>query len=317
MIETIATINLPVDEVLNISKKRLVPQRNEEEQTLKRISIVTGIHGDELEGQYVCFELLRIIKENMHLLNGIVDVYPAINPLGIDSITRGVPGLGLDMNRMFPGADEGTIAECIAASVVEDLKGSDVCIDIHASNIFLREIPQVRLNIELSEAYLHLAKLLNTDLIWLHNSSTVLESTLAHALNTAGTPTLVVEMGVGMRITREYCRQLTDGIFVLMKELGIWNGTAAVPREPIIATDERVGFINASSSGIFIPMEHHGNHVCQGEHIGDIVDPLNGMVVDYIKAPWDGTIFTLREYPVVYSGSLIARVLKDEIGEVS
>ncbi|MGL6198153.1 MAG: M14 family metallopeptidase [Lachnospiraceae bacterium] len=317
MIETIATINLPVNEVLNISKKRLVPQRNEEEQTLKRISIVTGIHGDELEGQYVCFELLRIIKENMHLLNGIVDVYPAINPLGIDSITRGVPGLGLDMNRMFPGTDEGTIAEGIAAAVARDLKGSDVCIDIHASNIFLREIPQVRLNIELSGAHLHLAKLLNTDLIWLHNSSTVLESTMAHTLNTAGTPTLVVEMGVGMRITREYCRQLTDGIFVLMKELGIWKGTAVVPREPIIATDERVGFINASSSGIFIPVEYHGSHVCRGEHIGNIVDPLNGMVADHIQSPWDGTLFTLREYPVVYSGSLIARVLKDEMGEES
>ena len=61
MIKTIASIGLPVDEVLEIKKNRLVPEGGEAEG-LKRISIVTGIHGDELEGQYVCFEVVRRIK---------------------------------------------------------------------------------------------------------------------------------------------------------------------------------------------------------------------------------------------------------------
>ena len=56
----------------------------------KRISIVTGIHGDELEGQYVCYEVARRIQENPEYLHGTVDIYPAMNPLGIDSITRGI-----------------------------------------------------------------------------------------------------------------------------------------------------------------------------------------------------------------------------------
>ena len=52
-----------------------------------------------------------------------------------------------------------------------------------------------------------------------------IESTFAHALNSIGTPTLVVEMGVGMRVTRAYGEQLTDGIFQLMRSLGIWKDT--------------------------------------------------------------------------------------------
>lgn len=56
-----------------------------------------------MEGQYVCFELIRRIEENKGQLTGIVDVYPAMNPLGIDSITRGIPAFDLDMNRLFPG----------------------------------------------------------------------------------------------------------------------------------------------------------------------------------------------------------------------
>jgi predicted deacylase len=99
MIKTVAEVALPVDEVLRIKKRCIMPDGSE--SVPKRISIVTGIHGDELEGQYVCFELARRIEENKKCLNGIVDIYPAMNPLGIDSVTRGIPAFDLDMNRIF------------------------------------------------------------------------------------------------------------------------------------------------------------------------------------------------------------------------
>lgn len=73
------------------------------------MTIVTPTHGDELEGQFVCYEALRRIRENMDCLKGIVDVFPALNPLGIDSITRGIPQFDLDMNRIFPGSQEACV----------------------------------------------------------------------------------------------------------------------------------------------------------------------------------------------------------------
>ena len=91
MIKTIAAIGLPVDEALEIRKNRIAPENSVDD--MKRISIVTGIHGDELEGQYVCFELQRRIEQNRECLTGIVDIYPAMNPLGIDSIPGGFPPL--------------------------------------------------------------------------------------------------------------------------------------------------------------------------------------------------------------------------------
>ncbi|MCD8241620.1 MAG: M14 family metallopeptidase, partial [Lachnospiraceae bacterium] len=210
MIMDVASVELPVDERLRIQKNRLTPEHTTGEE--KRISIVTGTHGDELEGQYVCYELNRIIRENRQHLKGIVDIYPALNPLGIDSISRGIPMFDLDMNRIFPGSDKGPMAEHLAYHVVEDLKGSDLCIDIHASNIFLMEIPQVRINENMAETLVPYAKKLNVDLIWIHAAATVLESTLAHSLNSVGVPTLVMEMGVGMRITKESCAQLLPGM---------------------------------------------------------------------------------------------------------
>ncbi len=308
MIETVASVGLPIDEKLMIQKNRLVPEGGLKGGE-KRISIVTGTHGDELEGQYVCYELQRRIKENIGCLTGIVDVYPAINPLGIDSITRGIPGFDLDMNRIFPGSQDGSMPEYIASKIIGDLSGSAAVIDIHASNIFLEEIPQVRINELTRDVLVPLAKLLNIDYIWVHSSATVLESTLAYSLNVIGTPTLVVEMGVGMRITKNFGDQLVDGIFALMKKLGIWSGDVITPKEPIISEDGEVSFINAGKSGVFIPCVEHWKNVKKGGHIGDILNPLTGEINERIFAPTDGIVFTLREYPIVSEGSLIARIL--------
>ena len=309
MVQTVISVGFPVDETLRIQKNRLTPATALTGKE-NRISIVTGTHGDELEGQYVCYELQRRIRERPECLTGIVDVYPALNPLGIDSITRGIPGFDLDMNRIFPGAQDGSMPEYIAAGIVEDLRGSAVVIDIHASNIFLKEIPQVRINTLSRDTLVPYARLLNVDYVWIHAAATVLESTLAHSLNSIGTPTLVVEMGVGMRITKAYGNQLVDGIFALMKHLGIWSGDAITPKEPIISEDGEVSFLNAGSSGVFVPAVEHWENVRKGDHIGDILNPLTGDIQERILAPAEGIVFTLREYPIVSEGSLIARLLR-------
>lgn len=307
MIKTVASISLPVLEKLEIRKNRLESGDGENK---KRISIVTGIHGDELEGQYVCFGLSRAIQENPQYLNGTVDIYPAMNPLGIDSITRGIPAFDLDMNRVFPGSGDGSMTEHLASWIIDDLLGSDLCIDIHASNIFLTEIPQVRINELHAERLVPIAEKLNVDLIWVHGSSTVLESTLAYSLNSRNTPTLVVEMGVGMRITKSYCDQLIQGILCVMKEMGMWTGPVQEPRKPMVTGDEEaVCFLNAPIAGIFISEAKHGDYLKEGDAIGMIVDPLKGTILERMKAPREGILFTIREYPVVDEGSLIARIL--------
>ena len=311
-IEDIVRFSLPVDEEFVIKKHRLQAPGDRRK---KRICIVTGIHGDELEGQYVCYELSRRIKEAPQKLCGSVDIYPAMNPFGIDSITRGIPAFDLDMNRIFPGNMDGDMNEYVASKIVEELLGADLVIDIHASNIFLTEIPQIRINEMDAKTLVPIARKANMDLIWVHGANTVLESTLAYSLNSKGTKTLVVEMGVGMRITTEYGDQLTDGLFSLMNELGIWKGDVPKVKEPIVAYDangEDVCYLNAPCSGIYMKEKLHGSTVKEGEPVGRIINPLTGEVMAEVTAPEDGMIFTVREYPVVEEGSLMGRILREK-----
>lgn len=310
MIETVCTIELPVDEVMRIKRNRLEPDEKKENQ--KRICIVTGIHGDELGGQYICYEIIRRIKAEFHLLNGIVDVYPGLNPLGIDAVKREVPPFELDLNTVFPGSNEDAMTEYAAAKLMEDLEGADVCIDVHSSNIFLRELPQVRIHSEEAEQLLPFAKKMNTPLVWIHPSSTVKKGSLAYALNHKGTKTLVVESGVALSINQQFCNQIIEGIFSVMHHLGIWAKESIERKEPVVAKEEDVVFVNGDCCGIFLPCVEHAGKVKKGQCIGRVLDTIMGAVAQEIIAPCDGILFTLREYPVVNEGSLLARILKTE-----
>lgn len=306
---------LPVGEKLSIKRTRFEPV-NKKGKKLKRISIVSGIHGDELEGQLVIFSLAKWLRENQEKLNCIVDIYPAVNPLGIDTITRGFPNYDVDLNRAFPGGENEFLPGQVVYALAQDVKGSDIAIDIHSSNIFLREIPQIRINKEFSKKTLPLAKALNCDFIWIHDAVTVLEATFSHTLNELGTNTLVVEMGVGMRLTKEYSQQLLTGILNLMKQQGmIETDDYFQVREPFSSEIGEVYYINAPKSGLFVPSSDHCEIIKKDEKIGEIVDPLTGEVLCELLAPNSGILFTLREYPVVYEGSLLARIFGEKSEE--
>ncbi|MBQ9665892.1 MAG: succinylglutamate desuccinylase/aspartoacylase family protein [Bacteroidaceae bacterium] len=304
MIKTIVSTELPIDERFRIRKN--VIQHGKEGL---RFCVVTGTHGDELEGQMVCYELAHIVGENSQKLNGTLEIYPALNPLGIDTIQRGIPNFDLDMNRIFPGDPNGTMAEQTAHAIVEDIKGADMVIDIHSSNLYLRETPQVRINVQDAEWLVPFAERLGMDFVWVHDAATVLEATLAHSLNATNTPCLVVEMGVGQRINHKMCHRLVKGILHLMQTMGLWQGTVETGWESsIICKGDHVTFLNAETSGVFLTELKCGINVMRGQVIGQIVDPLRGIVLSTVTSPVDGYLFTIRAYPIVYEGSLMARI---------
>ena len=307
MIKTIVSAELPIDEQFRIRKNII---HNGPKNGL-RLCVVTGTHGDELEGQMVCYELTRILTEHTESLEGSVEIYPALNPLGIDTIQRGIPNFDLDMNRIFPGDPNGTMAEQTAHAIVEDMKGADMVIDIHSSNLYLRETPQVRINVQDSEWLVPFAERLGMDFVWVHDAATVLEATLAHSLNSIGTPCLVVEMGVGQRINHKMCRRLVSGILHLMHTMGMWHRPESLEMSsPLICNGDHVIFLNAETSGVFITEQKCGIQVKKGDVIGQIVDPLRGVVLSTVKTPSDGYLFTIRAYPIVYEGSLMARIFR-------
>ena len=283
---------------------------------LRRVAVVSGVHGDEIEGLFVCHELARWLEANPQSLKGRVELYPVANPLGVMTMNRAVPVFETDLNRNFPGHPQGLLPQRMAHTLMTHCSESSLVIDIHASNIFLRELPQVRINEDFVDTLVPLAMDMNLDVIWVHGATTVLEATLSHSLNNWGTPCLVVELGVGMRITPAFIDQIVAGILRVWQRLGVIDPEAELPactHKPMIADDHNVHYLNAATSGLFVPMVPKLNGVTKGQLLWKIGSAFQGKRLSTVVSPVDGFLFTLREHPIVFEGSLMARIMEKPV----
>ena len=93
-----------------------------------RLTIVSGIHGDETAGLFVVERFLREVPP----FSGTIQVLPSAHPLSQALEMRLTPKEHKDLNRIFPGDPEGELPERIANALLEQLVDSDMVVDLHS-----------------------------------------------------------------------------------------------------------------------------------------------------------------------------------------
>ncbi|MBR5226247.1 MAG: succinylglutamate desuccinylase/aspartoacylase family protein [Clostridia bacterium] len=314
-ITTVASVAMPVAESWRVKRCRYAA----EGESAGRLCIATGIHGDEMMGQLVVFGVARRIMAQPEHLHGIVDIYPMLNPLGLDCGSRMVPSTAqLDMNRAFPGRPDGTSLESVCWSVLHDMAGADLVLDIHASTFSKSKLYEVRMNAANADTLLEKANALCPDLIWVLPDKNKYYGSLTETLCQMGTSALVIQMDERHRRPLDVAERVVGGIMCKLKEMGIWSGECELIAPdlkdiPCIRSEDDVCRVTCDLPGIYVPCDHLGKNVEQGELLGTIIDALEGEVREEVRAPFSGLIFAQRSYSAVYPGTLIARLLKREV----
>ena len=287
---------------------------------IKRVAFVSGLHGNELEGIYLCHLLTNYLKELQNTqpekFLGEVHIYPSVNPQASAIGVRLWPFLSIDLNRQFKNSSENSLAISSAEGLINDLKASaDIVVDCHASNLHLKEVPQIRIIEGFHKKLIPLAVQCNVDLIWVHPPSPVFESTLGYNLNKSKIPTLVIETGIALRINQNFVNQLFRGMLNLLYHLGVISTDKIQPKVnyPIVIQPSQVVTLQSDFPGLFITNTEIKNNVSKGDIIGKVVDPMNGKILQEIIVSKNGFLFTLREHPLVYPGDLIARIALKEM----
>ena len=207
---TVVSYKSPVGGAVEIVKQTFPAQR---EKPVRRISFVAGLHGDELEGVFLCHRLIQYFhslqETEPEAFQGDIHIYPAVNPQALRASSRRWPFFSVDMNRMMGSRGESSLPAKTSQDLLEDIKScSDLAVDFHSSNLHLLELPQIRIIEGFDKKLIPLANQCNTDLIWIHPHSPVFETTLGYNLNRKKIPTLVIETGICLRIHPDYCDQL-------------------------------------------------------------------------------------------------------------
>lgn len=306
----------PLGHSVQIEKKTYGPVSGKPKN---RLAIISGLHGDELEGIALCGRLVsylsRLEKENPEAIRGQIEIYPTANPQSLASSQRLWPMSGLDMNRQFSGNGKSLLSD-ISKRIIKDIvQNSDIAIDIHAGNLFLKELPQVRIIEGYDKKLIPLASQCNVDLIWVHPIADFFKLTLGFNLNKAKVRTIVIEAGVGARLDKAIGDQLFLGMIQFMRSIEVLDcGEPAVQKkQPVLVNPDEVTMAVSNFSGFFVPEIILGEWIEKGSLVGKVISPNSGNVLEEIIASSNGLVFTLREYPMTYEGSVVARIANKEL----
>ena len=268
----------------------------------KRVCIVTGTHGDELEGQYVCFRLNQIIRAQLERLNGTVEIYPALNPLGIDSITRGIPTFDLNMNRIFPGDPQGAMPE--------QIKGYTYGIQLASFYISGDFVPHVRLmrtGYEDTEG----AKLFGMPYITLRQPLPFDTTLLNYNWQIWETKAYSLYGGMNDGVESPVTAEMIGTILRFAQRIGLTRKpVVGIPDfNPQVIDESSFCSVRTPQAGIFYRLKGAGAKVQEGEPLARIIDPYEGSVRAEITSPTDGIIFFAHNKPLALANTLLFNIL--------
>ena len=268
----------------------------------KRVCIVTGTHGDELEGQYVCFRLNQIIRAQLERLNGTVEIYPALNPLGIDSITRGIPTFDLDMNRIFPGDPQGAMPK--------QIKGYTYGIQLASFYIPGDFVPHVRLmrtGYEDTEG----AKLFGMPYITLRQPLPFDTTLLNYNWQIWETKAYSLYGGMNDGVESPITSEMIGTILRFAQRTGLSRKpVVGIPDfNPQVIDEPSFCSVRTPQAGIFYRLKGAGAKVQEGEPLARIIDPYEGSVRAEITSPTDGIIFFAHNKPLALANTLLFNIL--------
>lgn len=280
----------------------------------KTLAVVGSLRGNEVQQTYVCGLLIRALKQmeaegRLSEDTGIL-VIPCINQFSMNVGRRFWAADNTDINRMFPGYDQGETTQRIAARLFDWLQGYTY--GVHLISFYLpgNFLPHVRIMetgyerpqdaIDFGLPYVVLRKPKPYDTTTL-NYNWQIWNTSAVSLYTRETD-MADPVSAQMAV---------DGILRMMNRKGFCSADVGPGAEPEVFQEETLITVLTRRGGLLLHRKDPGTYVMEGETLGEIVDPCTAEVTEFITAPHNGTIFFAHR-PVLINGHDVAyRIIPD------
>ncbi|MFP9190573.1 succinylglutamate desuccinylase/aspartoacylase family protein [Natrialbaceae archaeon A-CW1-1] len=274
-------------------------------------------HGREING----VETVRRLHEHLleAELRGRIVVVPVANPITFDRVSYTSPAalddVNPNMNRVWPGNEDGTIHERMAARLWDTASGADAIIDLHTGSPEM--FPHVVVT-EGDEASMELARAFGTDLLLVESAHDDAEEEwvkrnfdgkLRVTAHEAGIPCITPELANHTQILEDAVELGVRGLLNVLRSLGILSADPEPNGTPTLARNH-LGRVRATESGLFRPDPelHVGERVTKGTFLGSVFDPLTFEEKQRVTADRDGVLYVLTQEATVRAGDTLANV---------
>jgi predicted deacylase len=246
--------------------------------------VTAGIHNAEYVGIQAAIELSSEIDPEY--LAGTLIIVPLANTSGFENRTMSmVYEDGKNLNRVFPGDENGTAADRLAHLIFNTfIRHADAFIDLHSGDGYEELFPYVYFlgDTACEEKSAAMASCVNTEFVVRSRCRTGGAYNMA---SVSGIPSVLIERGQLSQYPREEIDADKADVINIMKYLGMLKGVhMAYTKTPLF---ERELF--SPATGCWYPEYHAGDTFFSGELLGTIRDYF-GNTIHEIKAEETGII---------------------------
>ncbi len=261
--------------------------------------VTAAVHGDEINGTGIVHDLM--FGDALKLTSGTLILVPVVNIFGFENHERYLPDRR-DLNRSFPGSEDGSMASRIAFIVMtEIIKKSDYGIDLHSAAFQRTNYPNVRGDFRdkgVRRLVRHFATSLNVD-------GRGPDGALRREACKAGVPTIILEAGEPWKIEPTVMKVGVQGILNVLIGLGMMEG--AIQKPAYSARIQKTIWMRAEVGGILRFQVNPGDIVDKGEVVATNYS-IMGAVQNELKAPEDGIVLSLATMPAVKPGEPVCHL---------
>ena len=276
------------------------------------VAIVGTMRGDEVQQQYICSRLVRelsIIEQRGELAHDkSILIIPTCNPFSLNVNHRFWAMDGTDINRMFPGYDKGETTQRIAAAIFERIKSFTYGMQLASFYVPGDFIPHVRMLKTGYEAiddamhfgmpYVTVREPLPFDTTLLNYNWQIWES-----------KAFSIYAGSTDSINDELSQMTEDAILRFLQHVGcIHSKHLTYGYRSVLLDEKNLINIQAHHAGILQRCMTAGSQIHPGDIMARIIDPLNGNILEEVKAPCRGIIFFSHHRPLVYQNALLYKL---------
>lgn len=261
--------------------------------------LMGGVHGDEINGVAIVRDIIR--NDYNIPQRGTVICIPILNVFGYLNLSREFPD-GRDLNRMFPGSPNGSLASQFANKFTKEIAPLvDYVIDFHTGGADRENYPNIRCVVDQQKEF-ELAKVFGAPFI-VH--SNYLQHSIRSTVTNMGKTMLLFEGGKSNSLDRSVIDYGVEGALNVMKYLKLRSGRISKKTKPVVIRKSK--WIRAPHSGMFQFYAKNGSYVRKKTIIGKILDPY-GEFEKRILAPFDCHIYGINTAPLVHRGDALFHV---------
>ena len=278
----------------------------------KSVCIVGNMRGNEYQQIYTCSQIVQVLKwaeKNGHIKEGHkILVIPSLNPYSMNIEKRFWPTDNTDINRMYPGYDQGETTQRVAAGIFNAINDYEFGIQFCSNYLPGRFVPNVSV---MTTGYEDVqdAKLFGLPYVEIRHAKSYDTVTLNYNWQIWDCKAFSFYTASNGPIDKESAEQAVLAVQRFLYRIGILNYDVRPGYESQVIENTSLKSVRTKAAGIFETSVNPGDVVLKGQVLARIINPLNGEVLSEALAPCDGIIFYMFDGQMTYEKTSVFKII--------